>query len=243
VEVIMARSCSSLLPILITLIVTLVVAMPSRATAQHEEQVAPLLDRFWHPQVVAVQPRQVEKARAIELVGVVGVVPNDAFLIYMPLGFRGAYHLTEHWALELSFEYFLRFETSLRQHLEQNDAQLRARIRDSQEFRADLGLAWSPVYGKIAAAGGVLHFDGYLVAGAGLVRIAEEKELDLPAASRPDFLLGAGLKLFFGRRWVVRFEYRQYLYLRPEDLSGGGGGVGLASEIALCGGLLIGGRR
>jgi len=89
----------------------------------------------------------------------------------------------------------------------------------------------------------VLHFDGYLVAGAGLVRTEAEESLDLPAAARPDLHLGLGLRLFFGQRWLVRLEYRQYLYVRPEDRSGQGGGIGVASELALCGGVLLGGRR
>jgi len=214
-----------------------------RASAQHEEAVAPLLHRYWARDVRVVQPRAVEKAGALELDALVGVIPNDAFLVYMPVGARVAYHLTERWSLELGFEYNIQFDTGLRAHLEASDAQLRARLRHRQQLRASGSLGWSPLYGKLAVAGAVVHFDGYLLAGAGLVRTEEEQALDLPAAVRPDFHLGAGVRLFFGQRWLVRLEYRQYLYVRPEDRTGGGGGVGAASEVALCGGVLLGGRR
>jgi outer membrane beta-barrel protein len=214
-----------------------------RAAAQHEEAVAPLLDQYWTRDVRVVQPRAVEKAGALELGALVGVIPNDAFLVYVPLGARVAYHLTERWSIEAGFEYNLQFDTGLRAHLEASDAQLRARLRDRQQLRASASLGWSPLFGKLAVAGAVLHFDGYLLGGAGLVRTEAEQALDLPAAVRPDFHLGAGLRLFFSRRWLVRLEYRQYLYVRPEDRSGGGGGVGVASELALCGGVLLGGRR
>jgi outer membrane beta-barrel protein len=213
------------------------------AHAQHEEAVAPLIEQHWSRSVVVVQPRRVEKARALEVVALAGVIPNDAFLIYIPLGMRAAFHIDERWAVEASLEYHLSADTGLRNYLEESDAQLRARIRDRQELRASASAMWSPAYGKLALGGGVLHFEGYLVGGAGVVRIAEEKTLDQGAAVRPDFHLGAGLRAFLGRRWLLRLEYRQYLFLRPTDGAGRGGGVGWPSEIALCGGLLLGGRR
>jgi outer membrane beta-barrel protein len=227
----------------LSLLLLPILAVPRAALAQHEEEVAPLLESFWSREVRVVQPRRVEKAGALELSGSVGVIPNDAFLVYIPLGLRLAYHLTERWSLELGFEYNLQADTGLRDYLEENDAQLRARIRDRQQVRACLSAGWSPVYGKLAVGSSVVTFDGYLLGGAGLVSTEGDEAIDLPAAVRPDLHLGAGLRLFFGRRWLVRLELRQYLYLRPEDRSGKGGGVAPATEVALGGGVLLGGKR
>jgi outer membrane beta-barrel protein len=221
----------------------LILCFPALALAQHEEEVAPRLAEYWARKTVAVQPKLHPKARALELVVHAGVIPNDAFLIYIPVGARVAYHLTERWALEASFGYYLQADTGLRDYLEENDAQLRARLRDRQQLSASAGLCWSPVYGKAAlGAGTIVHFDGYLLAGGGIVRTEEEEAIELDAATRPDFHLGLGLRVFFGSRWLVRLEYRQHLFLRPTDGSGGGGGVGFPSEISVGVGVLLGGR-
>jgi outer membrane beta-barrel protein len=225
------------------LLLLLVLLGEGTARAQDEEKVAPLLESYWGTEVEVVQPRKVETARTVEIVGLVGVIPNDAFLVYVPVGVRVAYHVGARWALEASTEYNLSVDTGLRSYLEQSDAELRARIRDRQQVRINAGALWSPVYGKVAMGRRVVRFDGYLMGGAGIVRTGEEKTVDLAAAVRPDFHLGAGLRVFLGGRFVARLEYRQYMFLRPQDNLGRGGGVGFPSEIALCAGLLLGGRR
>jgi outer membrane beta-barrel protein len=221
---------------------TLVVAA-SPAAAQDEEVVAPLLDPYWTRQVEVVQPRQVEKVHAVELVALAGVIPNDAFLVYIPLGLRAAYHLTERWAIELSFEANIAVDTGLKDYLERSDAQLRAQLRDRQQLRTSLSTMWSPLYGKLALGARALPFDLYVLGGVGIVRTGEEQAIGLDAAVRPDFHLGLGVRAFLGRRWLLRLEVRQYLYLHPEDRTGRGGGVGFPTEIALCSGVLLGGRR
>jgi outer membrane beta-barrel protein len=230
-------------PLLAAALVLSTTLVARSADAQHEEAVAPLLDQHWSRQLVVVQPRSVQKAHALEIVALAGVIPNDAFLVYIPLGVRAAFHIDERWAVEASLEINVWADTGLRSYLEQNDAQLRVRIRDRQQLRASASAMWSPAYGKLALGGGVLHFEGYLVGGAGLVRTAEEPTVGLGAAVRPDFHVGLGLRAFLGRRWLLRLEYRQYLFLRPTDSAGRGGGVGWPSEIALCGGVLLGGHR
>jgi outer membrane beta-barrel protein len=216
---------------------------PDLAQAQDEEEVAPLLQSFWTRQVEVIQDRAVEKRRALETIVSIGVIPNDAFLLYIPLALRLAYHLTEQWALELSYEYNLSFDTDLRAFLEENDGALRATIRDRQTFRIDGGVLFSPLYGKLALGRRVLCFDLFFDSGAGVVRTAEEKSIALAAAFRPDFYLGTGLRAFLGRRWVVRLEYRQFFFLRPKDEMGRGGGVGFPAEVALNVGFFLGGRR
>jgi outer membrane beta-barrel protein len=216
---------------------------PSSARGQDEERVAPQLEQFWTREVEAVQPLQVHKTRALELAVMVGVIPNDPYLFYIPLGLRAAFHLTERWAIEISFEGNLSVDTGLRRFLEENDAALRAQIRDRQQLRVGAGASLAPLYGKVAIGRRVIHFDGYLAAGAGVVRTAAEESIGLSAAIRPDFYLGTGLRVFVHGRWLLRLEGRQYLYLRPTDSSGRGGGVGFPLELAVLGGLLLGGHR
>ena len=56
--------------------------------AQHEEELAPVVERYWTRGAAAVQPRRFTKRRAFEIAGHVGIIPNDAFVIYFPLGLR-----------------------------------------------------------------------------------------------------------------------------------------------------------
>jgi outer membrane beta-barrel protein len=218
-------------------------ALESTVLAQDEERVAPLLEEIWRPPLEVVQPRAVSKARALELSVAVGVIPNDAFLVYVPIGLRIAYHLSERWALELGASYQLAADTGLRDFLEESDAQLRARLRERQQLRAGIGVLFAPAYGKISLGGAVLHFDGFLSGGAGVVRTGEEPELRLRAALRPDLHLGLGLRAFLGPRWLLRLELRQHLCFRPEDDAGRGGGLGFPTEISVALGVLLGGRR
>jgi outer membrane beta-barrel protein len=222
-------------------LISLLAAAPARA--QDEEAVAPLLEERWAPRLEVVQPRLARKARSVELAALFGVIPNDAFLLYLPFGIRVAYHLDERWALELAASYQLAVDTGLRRFLEASDAELRARLRERQQLRASAGALWAPAYGKLAVGGGVLHFDGFLSAGAGIVRTGEEPALALRAAVQPDFRLGAGVRAFLGRRVTLRFEFRQHVFLRPEDDAGHGGGAGFASEISLAAGVLLGASR
>ena len=219
-----------------------ILTITGEARAQHEEELAPRLEAYWTREVVAVQPRRHPKARRFELLAHAGVIPNDPFVVYVPLGLRAAFHVTEQVALELGFAYNLQADTDLRDYLEENDAQLRARVRDRQQLRAAGTVCWSPVYGKLAVAGAILHLDGHLLAGAGIVRIQAQPLVDLAAATRPDFHLGAGVRLFMGSRWLLRLELRQHVYLRPESGVGGGGGLGFPTEVSLGVGILLGGR-
>lgn len=209
------------------------------AFAQHEEAVAPLMEQQWAREVVVVQPRTVRKQGALEIAAAVGVIPNDPFVVYLPLGLRLAYHLTEAWALEAGFSYNIQFDSGLQDALTGD-----APVRDRQQLRSALSAVWSPLYGKMAAGRGhVVHFDAYLAAGVGIVRTEAEPTLELSAAVRPDFLLGVGLRVFLSRRWLMRVEYRQYLFLRPRTRAGEGGDAAFPAQLALCVGLLLGGSR
>lgn len=220
----------------------LAMVLPGAALAQHEEQLAPLLAPYWARETVAVQPLAHPKARCFELTAHAGVIPNDPFVVYLPLGIRAGFHLSERWALEIGVSYNLQLDTDLLRYLEDNDAQLGVRARGRQQLRAAATMGWSPVYGKLALGSWILHMDLHLLAGGGIVRTGEAPEVDLGAATRPDFQLGLGMRFFLGGRWLLRLQYRQHLFLRPEDRRGGGGGVGFPSEIGLGVGILLGGR-
>ncbi|MFH1131499.1 MAG: outer membrane beta-barrel domain-containing protein [Pseudomonadota bacterium] len=219
----------------------IVLGTPISVFAQNEEDVAPLLDQYWTRRVEAVQSRTFEKKGAFELVGLAGVIPNDSLIVYVPVGVRAAYHFTEQWAVEASFEYAVPIHTGLRNSLEKNAPNIWLGV--DQGIRGSLDVLWSALYGKVAAGRNVLQFDLYFLAGAGIVSTLDRATQGLLSAVRPDFNFGTGIRTFWGDRWVIRLEYRQYLYLQPKSISGEGGGIGVPSELILCAGLLLGGSR
>lgn len=207
------------------------------ARAQHEEQVAAAALPYATRQVHVVQPRAVPKKHALELAATAGVIPTDPLRVYFPLGVRAAFHLGEVWAIEASFAYLLAAQTSLAEELSAAGADPRAWQREPLQLRADAALRVAPLYGKLLAGSSVLHVELYALAGAGIVRTLGAPALDQRAALRPVGLLAGGLGFLFGRRWVVRLEYRQAMVARPS------GSLGWPGEIGLAGGVLLGGRR
>lgn len=193
--------------------------------------------------VQVVEHKLYPKEGHIELGLLVGVIPNDAFMRYFPVGVRAGYHWRERWAAELQFSYLLAVDTELREFLQDNDADLESHARDQQQLRTDVTANFSPVYGKFALAGRVLHMDAYVLFGVGLLRTAVDPDREsLKATSlAPEGAGGLGIRVFLTRRWSLRAEFRQYMYPQPTPASGVDAGFGTPSELTLGLSALLGG--
>lgn len=183
------------------------------------------------------------KERRFEVGLLAGVIPNDAFFRYFPLGLRLSHHFGERIAAELQFSYLLSTDTELRSFLQENDADLDARSRDRQQLRVDASANWSPLYGKFAAGKRIFHLEGYLLAGGGIVRtfVDPDRESLKKSSIAPEGAFGLGLRVFLSKRISLRLEYRQYVYLRPTPASGVDAGLGTPSELTLGASALLGG--
>ncbi|HET6281744.1 MAG TPA: outer membrane beta-barrel domain-containing protein [Polyangia bacterium] len=116
-------------------------------------------------------------------------------------GVAYAYHMTEDLAVEASAAY-TRLTSSGGPELERTFAVLEG--RDRTELLFDAGLVWTPAHGKMRLGGSILHFDPYLVAGAGVVDSALASDLAGNA--------GFGVKFFVGRAIALRFDVRDHVY-------------------------------
>jgi outer membrane beta-barrel protein len=73
---------------------------------------------------------------------------------------------------------------------------------------ADVGVTFSPFYGKMAlAAEQVLHFDGFISAGLGAVFDTTPNEPFHPAVE-----VGVGARVFLTRWLTIRADVRNYTY-------------------------------
>lgn len=223
------------------------VAAPAAAKTPTDEEMGDQLERDLEKKwgrtraVQVVVDRLYPKASRFELDVFFGVLPNDAFLLYLTPGLRMAWHFNEQWALELGGAYSLGVDTGLRKQLEQNDALIQARTRDQVIARFGLAVVWSPIYGKFAWVNSkVAHFDMYFLLEAGGVYTEGEESLGLDGGIWPEVGLGLGFRFFLSKRVSVRLEFRQRLAVR-EGLEDDAFRLAFPSEISLGLAFVLGG--
>lgn len=185
-------------------------------------------------EVYTVQKRAFEKEGRFALSVYGGVIPNNIFEKYFPVGLRANYYVLENIGLELAVAYAAKSTTSLKETI-QDSTGVNAQdilIGDSQVMHTNFGLVWSPFYGKMAFYNeGPIYFDVFLVAGVGMVLTQTQRDFNEPfeTAAKPEGVLGAGAALYFGEHLGVRADFRQFVF----EKVAGVGGVANPSEISL----------
>ncbi|MEO1273588.1 MAG: outer membrane beta-barrel domain-containing protein [Myxococcota bacterium] len=197
-------------------------------------------NRYWggRRDVSVVQKRLFTKDGRLEVTAYSGVVPNDPFLTYLPVGARIGYYFVESIGVEVSGSFSggsLQLDSGLADDL-RNDEDINANVTllDRQQYRVNAAVSWSPFYGKFALLDSRLsNFDIYLVGGLGLVVTEspdvnadtgrEETEVD----PKPEGVLGIGMRFFVNEYLSLRLDYRQGIFEKV------GGGVSTPSEISL----------
>ncbi|PIV98288.1 MAG: hypothetical protein CO108_28710 [Deltaproteobacteria bacterium CG_4_9_14_3_um_filter_63_12] len=202
-----------------------------------------------------LQRRLFAKFGRMEFTAFAGIVPNDPFVFYTPIGLRFDYHFNEAFALEVAGSFLgcftgdvgnkqergfsqgcLRFASDLKSDLADppkvEQTQIRSiKLIDQQVTRLDMTAMWSPIFGKVAAMNDTLvHFDVNLVGGAGFLLTEKVDDVDLKKVDyNPTFeaVLGAGVKFYFGERYGIRADFRQFIH--PKQA----GGTANPSEISL----------
>ena len=241
---------------LVLALLALVAFAPSMASAQEatageeEVSIAPSTANKGLSEGEVNQQRQIGGQRAIKTLQLrlfskfgrfefsiaSGIMPNDPFVFYIPTGLRIGYHFNEAFAVEFSSAYLgdgLRAESELRTELVE-EKQDRTRIDnikllDQQVVRSDMLAMWSPIFGKVAVMNnGLVHFDFNVVGGVGyLLTESENAQLETEFNHTIEAVLGGGFKFYFGGRFAVRADFRQYIYQKKN------GGTANPSEISL----------
>ena len=184
--------------------------------------------------VAVVQKRLFAKDGRLEFTVFGGVIPNDPFLTYIPVGGRFNYYFIESLSVEVAGAYTgagVRIESDLATFLKNNqNIKANTDLLDKQIWRANAAVVWSPFYGKMALANANLsHFDINLVAGLGVVQ-TESPTVDRSSTQteiKPEGTLGAGLRFFMTESVTLRLDYRQGIFQKI------GGGVSKPSELTL----------
>lgn len=184
-----------------------------------------------------LQLRSFTKFGRIEISLAAGLIPNDPFVVYLPLGGRVGYHFNESFAVEASGAYLgdgLRVEGDLSEDLVDNGDRTsveRIILLDQQVWRTNVVAVWSPIFGKGSVLNmGLGYFDFNLVGGVGVLQTESPDERDpeqINTNINVEAVLGAGFKFYFLDSFAVRIDFRQFIY--PKDR----GGTATPSEISI----------
>ena len=181
---------------------------PPSATAQRPaprtREDAPLApgerDAAFEDRVKAVQRKGFLKRHRFELgLSFPGTV-NDAFYQKVGVGAKLAYNFEDSFALALRGTYFWQLRSN---HVREGNIAFSSQLLASQIYgQAMVDGIWSPVYGKVAWLGSrIVHFDAYLLAGAGAVWSATSAA---PRSEGPHIAtdFGGGLR-FYPADWLA----------------------------------------
>ncbi len=144
--------------------------------------------------VKSVQRKLYLKRGRFELAPYVATSVNDPFYSKFGLALRGAYYLADTLALSGRFTYM--------SVLKNDDVRTATRVFQSRIFysvpiwSAMVDAEWSPIYGKVAFMNSILHFDAYLLGGAGAVTTE--------TSSLPNRGAAVAADLGFGARFVAK---------------------------------------
>lgn len=184
--------------------------------------------------VYTMQQRAFLKEGRLSATLYAGMIPNNIFEQYFPVGFRANYYLLENIGMELSTNYAFGRRTDLLDMVEdpRGIGSNSVLLGDIQLSHNTFGVQWSPVYGKFAFNNtGLFYLDMYVLGGAGLVIVQTETDVNTDPATtaKPEGVLGAGAAIYIGEHLGVRLDFRQFMFLKPSTI----GGVATPSEVSL----------
>ena len=192
------------------------------------------LDAFWSERrgIRVLQRRLFEKDGRLQLSLYTGIIPNDPYVSYFPIGGRLSYYISEPIGFELSGSWNGDTLVSTTEIGDQfREAGYLFFPRDQQRWRANASVLWAPLYGKFSLLGRkIAHFDWNFAAGFGVlgVETPPEDRLNEPESEiKPEVLVGTGWTLWLTQNWTLRLDYRQFIFQKSS------GGVALPSELSL----------
>ncbi|CAM3951280.1 outer membrane beta-barrel domain-containing protein [Corallococcus sp. ZKHCc1 1396] len=154
------------------------------------EALMPLTDITQDDRVKSVQRKVYLKKHRFELTPLVTLSVNDPFYSKFGGSLRGAWHLADTLAISA--------RGSLMQVLPSDDVRTAKRTFNSKiynsvpQWSAMGDVEWAPLYGKVSFLNSILHFDGYLMGGMGVVKTETSA---LPERGlNPAFDLGLGMR-------------------------------------------------
>ncbi len=188
-------------------------------------------ERFRDTEIRVIRPRYFNKSNRFELGVGLTTVMNESFIYTFMATGLAAYHFNEEFALEGSFAYGLSLDRSDKRVLF-DEFDIKTQIFRTKTI-AELGLQWTPIYGKWQLASGrLIYFDTFLVGGFGQTgvdwkyddfcvppdpaAVADSKDKTIPTnvvKSYPTFFGGGGQRYFVSRTLSYKWDIRIHRFL------------------------------
>jgi outer membrane beta-barrel protein len=146
--------------------------------------------------VKSVQKKLYLKRYRFELAPYFIVTVNDPYYNKFGGALRAAFHLSDTLALSV--------RGSILRVVKTEDERVAKRVFNAVVYRSvpiwavSANFEWSPFYGKVAFMNTILHLDGFITAGAGIMSTETSSQSGL----KPTFDIGGGLR-FVVRDWVA----------------------------------------
>jgi outer membrane beta-barrel protein len=221
--------------------VSLALLVTSVTTAHAQEQAPSRLDEqfdlYWADvrDVRNIHKRLFLKEGRHEFVLSAGVIPNDDFFVYFPMGLRYNYFFTEDLSVEVSGSYMIKQDSELRSFLEEKYfVGLEVDLPQHLEWQAGAGVFWTPLHGKVAVFDTKLgHFDFGIGLGVMALGTQVQREGEEGTKGRTDVggNVGAVVRFYVHDFIALRVDYRHYFYV-GRDADDENRGLAYPAEIA-----------
>lgn len=207
---------------------------PTEVTTEDGEALSKDDPMYWATVrgIQTIQKRGIQKDGRLSLTAYAGIIPNNIFERYYPVGLRVSYYVLESLSAELSGSYAFGQRTDLENYV-LDDQGINADgllLGDVQLAHVTFGVNYSLMFGKLAWLDDEIdYFDVYVFGGAGVV-IKETREDfgEEPVVSGAvEGALGLGVQYFFNNDFALRLDYRQFIFPKVT------GGVANPSEFSL----------
>jgi outer membrane beta-barrel protein len=216
-----------------TLVAVLLVLAATPAFAAEESKLDTYLDKYWGEtrSVKVIQKRLFQKEGRLNVTPYFGVIPNDDFYTYYPMGAKVGYYFSEDLGVELTGSYIFGSESDLAGFL-RSDSGFRVQTEFPQVLKWNAGLQglWSPIHGKIGVfAWKLFHFDMHLSFGVGALgtEVSDNKGADKQSRTDVAGSVGLGGRVFVTDWAAIAVDYRHFFYAAMERL----GGVSTPAEV------------
>ncbi len=135
-----------------------------------------------------------------------GVGLNDDMYQQLQASVVGRMHIDEQWAVGVDYLHYFSSESKFFDTLVQDFEVFPERSR--QHFYGGLEVSYAPVYGKFTAFdSAIVHFDVYLLAGAGVTQTNRSADL------KPAGMVGLGWRTVITRWFTFNLELRDHLFV------------------------------
>jgi outer membrane beta-barrel protein len=207
-----------------TIISFVVLAVGIPAFAQ-ETKLDTNLDKIWgqERELKVIEKKQFLPDFRHEVGIFLGVIPNDPFFVFVPIGLRYEYHFMESLSFELAGCYAPSAETGLVGEIKSGtgNAIFRGDLLERFNWYVDANIKWAPFHGKFQVMNKrITSFDAGFLVGIGVMGSQVYKGGELETRWNYDGAipfnlmanLGAFIKFWVTDYLAVSIDYRHYIY-------------------------------